>query len=180
MRRGLAAALLLCLAGAVLLLAGGSAQWVSVVVDGVAPLPDTTVMLDGGDLAPGLRALGVVALAGVPALLAVRRAGRVLVGGLLVATGAGAMALVAAVLVDLGSRVYGSDAYRSAAGLPEGADVYGDLGAGASVAAYGALVGGALLVAAGLLTVVRGRAWPALGRRYDAPAGAARAAGARR
>ena len=144
MSRGSGVALLLCLVGAVLLLAGAGATWSTVVVEGQAPLPDVTERVSGADLVPGLRGLGVVALAAVPALLSVRGWGRVAVGVLLAATGALAVVLVGRVLADPVE--------------------------GLSAMPYAVLLGSLLVLAAGLLVVVRGRAWPALGRRYEAPA----------
>jgi len=41
-------------------------------------------------------------------------------------------------------------------------------------------VAGLLAIAVGLLVVVRGRGWPAMGRRYERPAGQMEAATARR
>jgi uncharacterized membrane protein (TIGR02234 family) len=43
-----------------------------------------------------------------------------------------------------------------------------------------AALGGVLVVAAGVLTVLRGAAWPGMSARYDAPAGKRSAAGPRR
>ncbi|MCU1691670.1 MAG: Trp biosynthesis associated, transrane protein Oprn/Chp [Frankiales bacterium] len=169
MRRGLAAALLLCLAAGVLLLAAASGTWAAVLVPALAPLPSRTVDVSGGDLVGGLRALGVVALAGVPALLSVRRTGRVAVGLLLTAAGLLVVVLAARVLLDREAQVLGTRAYRDAAGVPDGARVYGDGLVGGSAWPYAALLGGVLLLGAGLLAVVRGRSWPALGATYEAP-----------
>ena len=166
MSRGYAVGLLLCLAGAVLLLAGAGATWLTVVVEGRAPLPDVTARVSGADLVPGLRGLGVVGLAAVPALLSVRGWGRVAVGVLLAGTGALAAVLVVRVLADVGAAVSGSgtlmDVGFAAFAAGEGPPL--------SPWPYAVLLGSLLLAAAGLLVVVRGRAWPALGRRYEAPA----------
>ena len=166
MSRGFAVALLLCLAGAVLLLAGAGATWSTVVLQGRAPLPDVTARVSGADLVPGLRGLGVVGLAALPALLSVRGWGRVAVGALVAGAGALAAVLVGRVLADVGAAVSGSG---GAGGFGWVAFAQGT-GPPLSPWPYAVLLGSLLLLAAGLLVVVRGRAWPALGRRYEAPA----------
>ncbi len=176
MRSSRSLALLLCLAGAALLLAGASGQWASARITGLAPLPDRDVVVRGADLVGGLRALGVVALAGVPALLAARRRGRQAVGVLLLAAGVAAVALTGRVLADLSERVYVSDAWSDSAGpLPPG-DGFVLLAAPTSVDGtawpYAVLVAGLLVAVAGLLAVVRGASWEALGARYEPPAAA--------
>ena len=166
MSRGCALALLLCLVGAVLLLAGAGAPWSTVVVEGSAPLPDVTTRVVGADLVPGLRGLGVVALAAVPALLSVRGWGRVAVGALVAAAGALATVLVGRVLADVGAAVS-----RSGSVVRSGFVAFeGGAGPALSPWPYAVLLGSVLLLLAGLLAVVRGRGWPALGRRYEAPA----------
>ena len=160
-RRELAAAVVLCLVGASLVLVGVGRTWASVDLPGGPLTGGAVVALPGGALVPGVRALGLVGLAGVVALAATRRAGRVVVGGLLLLVGAG---VVAAVLgPDLTAAALRSDAVRSA----------GALSPTAPVAATGwpsvTALGGLVLALAGLLTVLRGRSWPALGARYEAP-----------
>ena len=154
-RRGLPTAVLLCLVGAFVVLVAAGRSWVSVEMP-AGPLADArTDVHTGTDLVPGLSALGLLGLAGVVALAATHRTGRTLVG--LVLLGAGAGVVVAVV-----------SAVRTA-GLEELPEMTGegtvDLTPWSSVTA----VGGLLLLAAGLLTVVSGRSWPALGQRYEAP-----------
>ena len=156
MRSSRSPALLLCLLGAVLLVAGAGATWTTVLQQGQAPLPDTTRVVPGSDLVPGLRALGVVALAGVPALLAARRTGRVVVGALLLVLGVVAAVLTVRVLGDLARAV-----------RIDGVTVAGPLSP--TVWPYAVVLGGVLVAVAGLLAVLRGRDWPVLGARFDAP-----------
>lgn len=162
-------AALLCVLGAFLVLVGVGNDWVVVGVAGNPLLPARELGVSGADLAPGLRALGIVGLAGVPALAATRGRGRVVVGLLLLAVGLGL--LVAVVRLELtglrlGGRALVSDAVREAGGA-QGESF--DLTGWSVVTALGGLV----LALAGLLVTARGRSWEALGRRYDVPAAGA-------
>ena len=141
------AALLAGLGGVALLAAGG--DWVTGTVAAPEPLPAQEVSAG----APGsVRALGLVVLAGVAALFATRRTGRLVVGVLLLLAGIAAAAVAVGVLVD------------PLAALPD------DATDGAATARPLLALAGALpTAAAGLLTTARGRSWPALGRRYEAP-----------
>jgi len=130
--RELAAACALTLAGALVVLLAGGQRWVP------AHLADPTT---GSRLAPAAHALALVALAGVVALLAARRWGRIVVGAALVVTGV----VIASVAVPR-------------------------LGTAGVLWPALTRLGGLLVLAAGALTVFRGRTWPALGARYDAPA----------
>lgn len=155
-------------AGALALVAGGR-PWAEVTVQRAAPLPPVESTVSGTDAAPLVAAAGLVLLAGAVALLAVRALGRVVVG-LLVAT-------AGAVLAWSGVRAV-------VAGVPAD-DVGGGTGDATvdGVLAWPVLaaVAGVLGVAVGLLVALRGRRWPAMGRRYErgvggtAPAAAARA-----
>ncbi len=153
------------LAGALALSAGGQA-WAEVTAERQAPLPPVSAALSGADAAPLVPAAGLVLLAAAVALLAVRGAGRVAVG-LLVAVAGGALGWS-------GIRVL-------AGGLDDaGADLSGLSGATVSSTTadvsttWPLLVVLAGLVAAvtGAFTVLRGRGWPAMGRRYERTDGA--------
>lgn len=154
----------LCLLGSCLILVAAARTWVVVPVDGGSLLPDSTVAIEGSELVPGVRALALVGLAGVVALLATRRAGRVLVGGLLAVCGAGVVALVVRLQTRLDEAVIESAPARAvvAVVLDDSADATGWLAV--------CLVGGLVLAAAGALAVVRGPRWAALSRRYEPPA----------
>ena len=160
MNRELGAAVLLCLVGAFLVLVGAGRDWAVVDVAGTGLLPSRRVGVAGSDLAGGVRALGLVGLAGVVALAATRRWGRVVVGVLLALVGLGVLALVAG--TDLAAEAVRSVPVAQAGGPAEGVRPTGWR------AVTGA--GGLLLAAAGALVAVRGRRWAGLGRRYDAPA----------
>lgn len=143
-RRELALAVLGCLAGAGLALFAATRTWVVEVVARPAPLPAQRTALTGGSLLPWLPALAVVALAGAGALPATRRAGRALVGLLLVASG-------------LGVAVGGGYGLVAVAGV-------------AAVWPALCVLGGLAVAAAGAAAVVRGRRWHTMGTRYERPA----------
>jgi uncharacterized membrane protein (TIGR02234 family) len=162
-RRELTAAVLgAVLAGGLALVAGGQ-SWARVTVDRSPPLPPVTGVLNGADAAPLVPATGLVLLAAAVALLAVRGAGRVVVGLL--------MAVAGGVLAWSGLRALTGGLDAAAADLP---GVGGARNAAATVdlaAGWPALavVAGLLGVAAGLLVVMRGRSWPGMGGRYERP-----------
>ena len=162
-RRELTAAVLgAVLAGGLALVAGGQ-SWARVTVDRSPPLPPVTGVLNGADAAPLVPATGLVLLAAAVALLAVRGAGRVVVGLL--------MAVAGGVLAWSGLRALTGGLDAAAADLPgvggtRSAATTVDLAAGWPALA---VVAGVLGVAAGLLVVLRGRSWPGMGRRYERP-----------
>jgi uncharacterized membrane protein (TIGR02234 family) len=156
--------------GALALLAGGRV-WLRLAAPRRPPLPDVAVALSGQAVEPLVSALGVVGLAGLVALLATRGRGRLVVGALLAACGL-VLALRAA------SRLAGPDPATAWVLLTD-AGRTGGLSPGTAVATTVspawpllATVGGLALLAAGAAAMVRGRRWPAMSARYDAPAGA--------
>lgn len=154
--RELAAAVGLCLLGAALVLLALSRPWLTLRLGAAPPLPSRRVDIRGAHLVPGARALGLLGLAGVAALPATRRLGRVLVGLLLVGAGAGVVADIARALADPRAALV-----RSGSPAQDGA--------GLGVWPWVAIAGAVLIGAAGLLAVVRGRRWSELSARYDAP-----------
>lgn len=160
-RRELMVAIALCLLGSALVLLAVSRAWVTAPIPAAAPLPPRAVELLGTHLAPGSRALALVGLAGVAALPATRTWGRTLVGALVALAGLGAAAVVVRALADRPHALARTSPLTDAhiAGAP-----------GFGSWPYVALLGAALLVAAGLLVAVRGRSWASMSERYDAPA----------
>ncbi len=171
-RREMAVAVVGLAAGGGLALSAGGQTWLTATVARPEPLPPVTEQLTGSELAPLVPAGGLVLLAAAVALVAVRGAGRVLVG-LLAAVAGG-------VLGWSGLRTLLTDADVTAAGVvgsgTPGSTLTADVSGAWPVLV---LVAGLLAVAAGLLTVLRGSGWPGMGRRYERPAAAA-AAPARR
>jgi uncharacterized membrane protein (TIGR02234 family) len=147
-RRELAAAVGGSVAAGALALVAGGRTWAETTVERQLPLPPVVEVLSGSDAAPLVPAAGLVLLAAAVALLAVRSTGRVVVGLL--------MAVAGGVLGWSGVRTLtgGVDAGRGTAEV-------------AAAWPLVAVVAGVLGVAAGLLAVLRGRAWPGLGRRYE-------------
>jgi uncharacterized membrane protein (TIGR02234 family) len=155
--------------GAALTLFAGGQQWATVTAQRRPPLPPVTAAVTGGEVAPLAPAAALVLLAAAGALLAVRGAGRIAVGLLMVLAGAG--------IVWSSGRVLGgadvvTERLRSF-GVPA-SDLATDVAPTWPVVA---VVGGVLGIVAGLLAVVRGRRWPAMGRRYERPDGTAPDAG---
>ena len=107
-------------------------------------------------------ALALVGLASAVAVFAVRGFGRRLLGALLALAGAG----VVEVCVTAATGTAALDRRAAAAvGLSTAAANH----VTHSVWPWAGVVGGLLLVAAGLLVITRGRDWPGMSSRYDAP-----------
>ncbi len=157
-RRSLAVALPAGAIGAAVALLSSRQRW-SAATASVAG-GDFPLTARGSDVTGVPAALAIVGLAALVAVFAVRRAGRVLVAGLLALSGAGT---VAAALLGASDR----------AALDEkAAQASGDTSA--TVAAlthtawpYVAAAGGALILLAGLLALRYGGLWPAMSGRYE-------------
>ena len=160
-RRELGAAVLLCLVGACVVLVGAGRTWTSVDLPAGPLTGGRAVGVPGADLVPGVGALGLVGLAGVVALLATRRTGRLVLGGLLLLAGAGVVAGV--VVPDLTAATLGSAQVAGAGPVAASA-------VGVTAWPWVTALGGAAVALAGLLTVLRGASWPGMGQRYEAPA----------
>jgi uncharacterized membrane protein (TIGR02234 family) len=141
-------AVVLLLAGSGLVLLSTTGDWVTGLQPRPEPLPEQQVSASAGPV----RALGLLALAGAPALLATRGRGRLALGLLLL----GAAAVTAILAVD---------ALTSPAGeLPAGSsDV------AATWRPLLALAGAVLTGVSAAVVVRRGRGWAGLSRRYDGP-----------
>ncbi|RBY79171.1 TIGR02234 family membrane protein [Blastococcus sp. TF02-09] len=148
------------LAGALALIAGGQA-WATVTAQRSAPLPPVSAQLSGADAAPLVPAAGLVLLAAAVALLAVRGAGRAVVGLLAVVAG-GALAWSGLRALAGGLDDAGGDLPGLAGGTVSGTSA--DVSATWPVLA---LLAGLVAVVTGALAVLRGRTWPAMGRRYE-------------
>ena len=159
----------IAVAGAVvaggLALSAAGRPWATVTAVRPRPLPPVTDQLTGGEVAPLVSAMGLLLLAGAVALFAVRGRGRIAVGAVLALAGAllvwsGLHPLVAGVhpaVSDL-STPAGSSVIRLDATLSPGWPLV-------------AVVAGVMALFSGALVVLRGRRWPAMGRRYERPGG---------
>jgi uncharacterized membrane protein (TIGR02234 family) len=146
-------------AGGLALSASGQA-WADVSADREPPLPPLNAVLTGSDAAPLVPAAGLVLLAAAVALLAVRGAGRTVVGLLMAAAGG--------VLAWSGARALTGGLQEASTGAPGVGRVAGPITVDVA-AAWPVLtvVAGLLAFVAGLVAVTRGRSWPAMGRRYE-------------
>ncbi|HEY7046429.1 MAG TPA: Trp biosynthesis-associated membrane protein [Jatrophihabitantaceae bacterium] len=159
---------LVVLAGAGALLTSGRA-WQTVTAPRARPFADQVVDVSGRTLEPAVAALGVVALAGVVAVLATRGIARRIVGALLVATAVGlAWAAVAGMQAVSAARARSlvSDA-RTGAGLdpnrPPRVTIHVEWPVLVLVCAVAVLL-------AGVAITMWGHRWIALSGRYEAPA----------
>ncbi len=164
-RRGLLVAALLAAVGGGTAALSGTQRWAGGTVRSV--LNAVPVAVDGGSAAPLGTAGGLLGLAGVGALLATRTTGRLLVGLLLVAAGVGTAVSGVGFLRDPGAARYTT---AGADGVGVGVVSPGSPGE-VHVSAWPWLSCAAalLLLVAGGSATVRGRRWPALGRRYESP-----------
>ena len=159
-RKELTAVVLGAAGGGALALVAGGQSWARVTAVRDAPLPPVTAALAGAEAAPLVPAAGLVLLAAAVALVAVRGPGRVVVGLLMAAAGG--------LLAWSGIRALAgglSDAASQVPGVGRGA---GQVTVAVSAAwPVLAVLAGLLGIGAGLLAVLRGRTWPAMGRRYE-------------
>ncbi|MFB8243918.1 TIGR02234 family membrane protein [Streptomyces sp. NPDC055952] len=157
-RLSLAVALLGGALGAAVALLATRQQWsegTATVAGGAFPLT-----AKGTDVTGVPAALAVVGLAALVAVFAVRRAGRLVVAGLLALSGAG---IVAAALLGASD----SSALDEQAAQATG-DTSASVGALSHTAwPYVAAVGGVLILLAGLLALRYGRLWPGMSGRYE-------------
>lgn len=166
-RRELRLAVLLCLLGAGVLLLATSRVWVSFSDDQQLTTSAVRTGVHGTLIAPGARALGLVALAGVLALAATRRLGRLLVGALLLAAGLGAVVVVARALGD--DLVHRGVRAQSERDQLSGLQLLTGLQAHRTWPVL-AVAGAVLVALSGLLVTVRGRRWATLSDSYRPPA----------
>jgi uncharacterized membrane protein (TIGR02234 family) len=154
-------AAVVCAAGAGLVLLAAGRGWADATVAMPAPLPARHLSLSGGDVAPALNGLGLAGLAGLAGIIATRGVGRIVVGVLIVAIGAGT------VLSSIGA----TGAGRVIALLRERTAVADGTATHTASTAWwiAAVAGGVLLAAAGAYTAARGRRWPGMSSRYEAP-----------
>ncbi len=163
--RSLALALIAGAAGAaVVLLASGRTWAKATAVVAQGQLPQTA---SGQDVTGVPGALAIVGLAALVALFAVRGAGRTAVAVLLALSGAGTV---------VGAYLGISDtaALREKAATATGLSDAGVQDVSHTFWPWVAVVGGLLLLVAGVLALLYGRHWPAMSARYERAGAAAR------
>jgi uncharacterized membrane protein (TIGR02234 family) len=159
-RRELGAAVVAAVVAGGLALSAGGQAWARVTVQRPLPLPPVTATLTGSQAAPLVPAAGLVLLAAAVALLALRSVGRVAVGLL--------CAVAGGLLAWSGVRALAGSLSDAATQLPTVGRGAGPVMVHVSAAwPIVTVVAGLLGVAAGLLVVLRGRSWPAMGRKYE-------------
>ena len=177
--RELGAAAVLILVGGGAALLASSRAWDTVTVQRAAPLGPFSVDVLGRTIAPAVAGLAVVALAGVIALLATRGRARVVMGAVLAVAG-GLLAWQSATgfptISDARARSLAASA-RTGVVLERGEAV--DVST-AAIWPIVALLGALLVIAGGIVVVIRGATWASMSSRYDAPAATVELAAGRR
>jgi uncharacterized membrane protein (TIGR02234 family) len=159
-RRSYLAALGLLLLGAVVVLVSAGRVWGSADVAGAAGSTAAgDLHVTGADVSGAFPALGLVALAGVLAVVAARGVVRRVVGGFLCLVGV--TVAVLAVVTDVDAAL--DHAARVAAGVSSAQATHESTSAWPWICA----LGGLLVAVAGALTALRSADWPALGGRYE-------------
>ncbi|MET7301105.1 TIGR02234 family membrane protein [Embleya sp. NPDC005575] len=161
-RRELTVTVLLALVGAALVLSVAGRTW----AEGAAPVHGSRIAVhaSGNAINKATSAFALLGLAGGLAVLATRTIGRTVIGALVTLAGMGVA--VSAVQGAGDTSAVNSEAARKAA--VEGVRA---VDVSHSIWPWLAAVGGVLIVLAGLLVVLRGRRWPGMSNRYEAPAG---------
>lgn len=162
--REVGAAVVLSLLGGGGAIFAGSQVWARLTVDRAAPLPEIVTSSTGTGIEPLLTGLGVVVLAGLVGVVATRRLGRVLVGVAVMLAGVGIAATAVRYVGGFPADVI--DRLVEASGAAEPTGVAADTTTFWPLVALGA---GCVSAVAGLVVTVRGRRWPGLGARYEAP-----------
>lgn len=144
-------------AGAVGSIVLAGTTWVTAEVTGV--LGTDQVHITGSELVPVAEAAGWLGLAAVVAIHAARGIGRAVIGALLTIAGLAVTGLAGWHAANL----------DTAAETAVTGDAVPTLVSTTPAAAIGTAAAGALIVAAGLMTVLRGSRWPAMGRKYERP-----------
>lgn len=164
-RRELQLAVVLCVVGAGLTFLAVRQDWISYPT---SELTITSVRdgVRGTSVAALAQALSLVGLAGVVAIAATKRSGRVIVGALVALAGIGVVGQLVDLLASgLGHRLIAVGCSRLCIVSQEQYDA-------SPTWAWPVLtlLGGALMAMGGLLVAVRGRRWAALSSSYEVPA----------
>lgn len=173
-RRAVLLTAALALLGALLVVVAAGRDWVhGRTIAATAPV---AIGATGKTLTGVPYALALVGVAGALALLATRTVGRMLTAVVLLAAGAGAAVAAVGALGDLRSGLSDKVAARFV-GHSDPVVTH----VSATVWPYAAVLGAVLIGGAGVVALWRGRHWPGMSSRYEAPAaGGARPGGAER
>lgn len=156
--RSPAAAVVSCVAGALLVLLASGRQWAHTTLP-AAGGGHTALSANGHNVAPSLPALGIALLALAGAIIAAKGLMRRIVGVVVVFIAAATVGVAVTARGDVSAAL-------------EHREV-GVQGLAVHASANGwwlvATVGGLLAVVAGVVTVLRAAQWSALGAKYDAP-----------
>jgi uncharacterized membrane protein (TIGR02234 family) len=164
-RREMTTAVLLALLGGGLVLAVAGRTW----AEGTALVHGShlAVEVTGNTVNKATTAFALLGIAGGLAVLATRAFGRMVVGALVVLAGVGVVGFA----IDGASDTGAIDAAAAGKAAVEGVRAVDVTHA---VWPWFAAVGGVAIVLAGLLVLVRGRRWPGMSNRYEAPTGKGR------
>ncbi|MET9020176.1 Trp biosynthesis-associated membrane protein [Actinopolymorpha sp. NPDC004070] len=170
-RRQFLLALALVLAGAALVVWAAGRTWLAARW-AIPHYPAVSTSVTGAQAAPLVRSAGYLGLAGVLAVLATRGRGRQVAGALVALAGAAAVASCAMFWTRTASVADAAVRRAIAGGAGSGGGGGSTRASTMTVEAWPwlAVAGGVLIVGGGVFAVVRGRTWPAMGSRYDAPA----------
>jgi uncharacterized membrane protein (TIGR02234 family) len=180
--REFALVLVVCAAGAGLIVLALRQSWAHAIFTAPHPLPAQDISVSGQQLVPLASALALAALACLAAVIATRSLARRLSGVVLAALGAGAA--VAAAIPVHASAVLAAARAQAASGAPGGSTTSGTSSGGtahvliiAGAAGHAmmagtpwraaAVCGGLAIVLTGLATVWRGPRWPVMSARFD-------------
>jgi len=161
-RREMTTAILLALAGAALVLAVAGRTW----ADGTVVVQGTRIAVEvsGNTISKATSALALLGAAGALAVFATRTFGRVVVGALITIAGLGVIAFA----VDGARDRSALDSQAADKAAVEGVRA---IDVGHAIWPWFAVLGGVLILLAGAATLARGRRWPGMSNRYEAPAG---------
>ncbi len=155
------AAVLGCLLGSAVVLLAAGRPWVNAVA--VQDPLRVDLSVNGAALSPAVPACALVCLAGSVGLLAARSTVRTVIGVVIAAAGLGSG--IAAVL----SADPGAGELADRAGEAVGTASATATGVDTTLWPWVAVLGALLCLIAGVLTAMRGAAWPGMSSRYERP-----------
>jgi uncharacterized membrane protein (TIGR02234 family) len=186
-RKEFGGAIVICVAGAGLVLLGLHQHWVRVYYKAPAPLPSGSLPVSGQSLLPAASALALASLACLAAIIATRGWARQVAGLVLAGLGVWTCAVLAGTISTANaiSAVSGQASSGGLSGLVPGGNsaISGNtsssgsplIGTVSNVAweyagwRQAALAGAVIVIAIGIVTLWRGPGWPVMSARFDRP-----------